>query len=434
MTDKYTEGPLISVIIPFYSSSKDGLRDIRVAINGVLRQTYKRYEIIVVDDGSPEKADDILQDFHDKVKIITQKNQGTIAARTTGVANMRGEFIAFLDHDDWWDRDKLECQIRIMQQNRDLGLVFGDLRAVDKRGKKLGFTVIDKSMQHDPTWEELICIYPLYPSSTLMRADLFNKVRFDMQFGLAGSYGDQDFHARLREITKFHYMNRCVGYYYWINDRKMADNMLANFGYFALKQWRHPNLSGKDGTQIREHFALKVRSELAVLFRRLLNEHGTIADKAMLKRYIDYEKALNSQLGPDFVEITKCKILDASLFEQDDFTCTCLFVFLSRVDYQQAFPEVYQGDLSRYLDWISDIRNGRHIDSDRGIFDKAINGTNLADSSKAVNVVKCKAEEFARLPYHIRLLQKCRNYIGNRGFLEFIRIAFTRLIKLDFRV
>jgi len=433
MPDKLKQRPLVSVIIPFYSNSDDGSRDIRVAINAVLRQTYQRYEIIVIDDGSPVKAADILRDYGGKVRIIRQPNQGTIAARNTGIANMKGDLIAFLDHDDWWDRNKLELQVRAMQEMPDTGMVFCNLRAVNKQGKNLGFTVISKEWRHDPTWEDLICIYPLYPSSSLIRAELFEKVQYDTKFGLAGSYGDQDFHARLREITRFHFQNRCLGYYYWVNDRKMADYLLANFTHFATKQWDHPNMSGPGGAAIRERFARKVRVEMGVLFRRWLNENGKKANAAMLNRYINYEKDICDKLGGDYLKYTGTKILDAGLFAPDDFTSTILYVFILRMDCQDAFPEVYQGDLSRYMDWIRRVYSGQ-ADMDKPILDQAVDRALAAGAPKIEFNVKRVDSRAIRKPFVQRLLIKSREYIEENGLFEFIKAALKRIITLDFEL
>jgi glycosyltransferase involved in cell wall biosynthesis len=104
--------PLVSVIIPVYN------RDycIRRAIDSVLAQTFKDYELIVVDDGSTDKSVEVIKIYGDAVQLITQKNAGSAAARNTGVRAARGRWIAFLDSDDEWRPEKLEWQLRYLEK------------------------------------------------------------------------------------------------------------------------------------------------------------------------------------------------------------------------------------------------------------------------------------------------------------------------------
>jgi glycosyltransferase involved in cell wall biosynthesis len=104
----------VSVIIPTYNRASC----ICDAIDSVLDQTFKDYEILVIDDGSTDDTSQILQQYNDKIKYIYQKNEGVSAARNTGILNSRGEWLAFLDSDDIWKPDKLERQIEAL---RDTG-------------------------------------------------------------------------------------------------------------------------------------------------------------------------------------------------------------------------------------------------------------------------------------------------------------------------
>lgn len=110
------ERPLISVIIPVYN----GARYLRPALESVFAQTYRPFEVIVVDDGSTDDSGVIAQSFPD-VRYIRQSNQGVAAARNHGVEAARGEFYAFLDQDDLWVPEKLKLQMDHLQHSRDLG-------------------------------------------------------------------------------------------------------------------------------------------------------------------------------------------------------------------------------------------------------------------------------------------------------------------------
>lgn len=102
----------VSVVIPFYSGSVW----LEEAILSALSQTYRPYEVIVVNDGSKENIDSIIEKYSKKVKFIFQENKGAAAARNKGMRESKGDIVAFLDSDDLWDKKKLEKQIALMIQ------------------------------------------------------------------------------------------------------------------------------------------------------------------------------------------------------------------------------------------------------------------------------------------------------------------------------
>jgi len=110
------EHPLVSVIIPVYN----GARYLRAALESVFAQTYRPFEVIVVDDGSVDDSGDIAQSFPE-VRYLRQENQGVAAARNNAIDAARGEFFAFLDQDDLWTPEKLRLQIGHLLSHPDLG-------------------------------------------------------------------------------------------------------------------------------------------------------------------------------------------------------------------------------------------------------------------------------------------------------------------------
>ncbi|WP_447411335.1 glycosyltransferase family 2 protein [Clostridium perfringens] len=111
--------PLISVVIPFYNNENTIVR----ALKSVIDQTYSNIEIILIDDGSKDKSNSIVKNFIKKecgdlnIVLLEQQNCGPSVARNKGINSSKGEFIAFLDADDSWVKDKLEIQIRAMLEN-----------------------------------------------------------------------------------------------------------------------------------------------------------------------------------------------------------------------------------------------------------------------------------------------------------------------------
>ena len=115
--------PIVSVIIPTYNRA--GL--IQEALESVLRQTFKDYEIIVVDDGSTDNTPEVLKPYRHRIRYVHQENQGISAARNWGILLSRGAYIAFLDSDDLWYPEKLEKQIAYLEAHPKVGLLYGQI-------------------------------------------------------------------------------------------------------------------------------------------------------------------------------------------------------------------------------------------------------------------------------------------------------------------
>jgi len=108
----------VSVIIPYYRAS----RTITRAVESALGQTVSPYEILIVDDGCPEDAAGATKQFGSAVTLIRKPNGGVASARNLGIEHATGEWIAFLDADDYWEPSKLEHQLTFSE---DVGLVGG---------------------------------------------------------------------------------------------------------------------------------------------------------------------------------------------------------------------------------------------------------------------------------------------------------------------
>jgi glycosyltransferase involved in cell wall biosynthesis len=111
--------PLVSAVIPAYNTEAY----LRRAIDSVLAQSYRPIECIVVDDGSTDHTAEIARSFGNRVRCIAQPNAGASAARNTGIQAAQGEYIAFLDADDYWLDTKVEHQMRVLAAHPGLRLV-----------------------------------------------------------------------------------------------------------------------------------------------------------------------------------------------------------------------------------------------------------------------------------------------------------------------
>jgi glycosyltransferase involved in cell wall biosynthesis len=102
--------PLVSIIIPTFNRAEV----LSKAIESVLHQTYTNTEIIIVDDGSTDNTQQILNRFNNRILVFSQENKGASAARNRGIQQSRGDIIAFLDSDDLWSPIKLERQVKLL--------------------------------------------------------------------------------------------------------------------------------------------------------------------------------------------------------------------------------------------------------------------------------------------------------------------------------
>lgn len=125
---------LVSVIIPTYNSASF----LPKAIDSVLKQTVSDLELIVADDGSTDDTAAVIAAIGDsRVKHLALEHRGRSPARNSGIQHAVGRYVAFLDADDWWTKDKLARQLALFAQNERLGLVFCWLRQIGPDGKLL---------------------------------------------------------------------------------------------------------------------------------------------------------------------------------------------------------------------------------------------------------------------------------------------------------
>lgn len=108
---------LVSVVIPAYNAADF----IAHALNSVLAQTYRRREVLVVNDGSTDDTVRVLQAYGDAIRIVHKSNGGLSSARNRGIREAAGEFVAFLDADDRWLPDKLARQVEILLRDPAVG-------------------------------------------------------------------------------------------------------------------------------------------------------------------------------------------------------------------------------------------------------------------------------------------------------------------------
>lgn len=170
----------ISVVIPAYNSE----RYIRRCIESVKKQTYKAYEIIVIDDGSTDDTLSIVSGISG-VKYCKQENSGPSAARNLGIEKSQGDWIALLDSDDEWTVNHLKTFVNAIKKNKEVKVYASGYFFVDENGNKKKAVVSNVSASYCGFVDDYFkCLYgdPLITSNTIIvDKNLMhsNKLRFD---------------------------------------------------------------------------------------------------------------------------------------------------------------------------------------------------------------------------------------------------------------
>ena len=164
--------PKVSVIIPAYNS----INYLPDALESALNQSFKDIEVIIVDDGSSDNTRQwVLHQTDPRVTLISQENLGKSAARNKGISQTKGKFIAFLDADDVWELSKLEEQVRCLDSNPDVGLVYTWTSLADEKGTPTGRVTASEASGR--VWKSLILKNILACGSTpMIRRECFDRV------------------------------------------------------------------------------------------------------------------------------------------------------------------------------------------------------------------------------------------------------------------
>lgn len=206
MEDKTT--PKISVIMPVFN----GAFYIEKAINSLLVQSFQDWEFIVVDDGSTDATPRILEQYTDpRIRIIRQKNGGEANARNTGLDNMRGEYLAFLDADDVYFPNALKDLSQFLDENSGYGVVFSDGQICDQEDRQLmRLTEVRPGVITGNILDALVMTPSVItvPVCTMSRISEIREhdLHFDEENNLIGT--DWDFWIRLAVHVEFGYLDK----------------------------------------------------------------------------------------------------------------------------------------------------------------------------------------------------------------------------------
>lgn len=250
---------LVSVIMPSYNTAKY----IPDSINSVLSQTYRNLELIIVDDCSTDNTDEAVKPFlsDNRIRYLkNEKNSGAAVSRNYALREAKGKWIAFLDSDDLWEKDKLEKQISFMEKN-GYKFSYTDYIEIDENSEPLGVTVtgpkvISKTKMFDYCW--MGCLTVMYDAEAV---------------GL----------IQIEDIKKNNdyamWLKVCKNADCFLLDEKLASyrkrkGSISNHGYVKLIKWHYKLYRNAEKRNPAVSAALTVRNLFWGVYKKLVYVKG----------------------------------------------------------------------------------------------------------------------------------------------------------------
>lgn len=269
---------MISIVIPTHKR----VNLLKKTINSALNQTYKDTEIIVVSDGYDKETDVYMKTIENsQIKYyVYETNKGANYARNYGVKHSEGEYIAFLDDDDQWEKDKLEKQYTEVTKNNEFGLVY--------TGNKQIYVDTNDSYTYEPTIsgdlskEIFSKNYIGSTSSVLIKKEIFNEVNgFDEKLGALQDY---DLWIRVCQITKIGVISKPLLIYYNDRNRDQISNQIDKYEDAALQIKEKYNEFFLENNELEEKFSLFISK--VIIKKYLRNNNNDIAKKISSNLFI----------------------------------------------------------------------------------------------------------------------------------------------------
>lgn len=205
--------PFISIVIPTYNHAKY----LSKALRSILDQSFQNWEAIVIDNHSADETIKIIRSYNDpRIKYLKISNNGVVAkSRNAGIKLAKGKWIAFLDSDDWWVKNKLKICYDIIKKKNKVDLIYHDLKIASNENSLFNLRKIKGRKLKKPIIIDLLINgNPISNSSVVVKKELLKKVGLineDKKFIAAEDYNTW---LKISKVTNnFYYLPYCLGYY-----------------------------------------------------------------------------------------------------------------------------------------------------------------------------------------------------------------------------
>ena len=265
--------PLVSVIMPSYNHEKF----ISTAIRSVLNQSFSDFELIIIDDASQDNSKEIIKNFKEKDNrirtIFHNKNKGIARTLNEGIDKAKGKFVAFLASDDVWTSNKLEYQLKILNNDENL-IVWSEGLIIDEEGAPTGELFTQKyrnpKRRSGNIFEELLKGNFIFGSSFIAKKENLKNFKFNERFKYLN---DWQYYVDLSRKYKYYYIPKPLAMY-----RIHGGNTnLDKEGY------------ARDHIMIGEYFLQRYGSEISrkvksKIFLSMCGGHLQLGEKEQAKR------------------------------------------------------------------------------------------------------------------------------------------------------
>ena len=202
--------PKVTILIPVYNGDEYLPQTLRC----VFAQTFRDFEILIIDDASTDRTVEIIQSFDDaRIRLLrNQTNLGIYSSRNLGMQEARGEYVCFLDHDDLCTPDRLAVQVTFMDDHPDIGLCGSFAGEVDAKGKVIEGRIRSYPTEPEEVAGKLWSGYTILNPTVILRRDDFIRhgIWHDTTFKVAGDY---DFYVRAAKKLKLANIPQVLLYY-----------------------------------------------------------------------------------------------------------------------------------------------------------------------------------------------------------------------------
>jgi glycosyltransferase involved in cell wall biosynthesis len=261
--------PLVSVIVPNYNHASY----LGMTLDAILAQTCEDFELLVVDDASSDDSPEVIEEYQKRdsriIPVLFRTNSGVSYCRNRAIEKSRGEYIAFCDADDIWNKDKLKAQIDRLETLREYDVAFSDAMIIDEHGKKTGQTFSAKYGK--PKDIEGNLFWQLCETNFINNSSVILRKRCVDTVGLLDE--------RLRYLQDWLYWICLARHFRFLS----LDSILVEYRV-------HPRSSNRDTTGYSREWTLMGKTVIdrffdlpprvkADLYYRLGNEHAFLSEK-----------------------------------------------------------------------------------------------------------------------------------------------------------
>ena len=277
--------PKISIIIPLYNQK----RYVKQAIDSILKQTYNDFEIIVVEDGSTDNPDGILRKYQNEIKVIKKRNGGLATARNVGIKESTGDYLQFLDADDFLNKDKLRLQISFMHEKNAM-ISYCEITQYDQANNKFFLSYVGNREDIFQNLYNVWHTYPLPIHSLLFKKEIFsrygyfpedlkaaedrfflsmlalnNELRF-YYFPYIG--GARRLHNLNMNKDRLHIYQNMIQFYRKVGQNRIASDFIQNQFVYSSDQMMRANMTYMYFSEIARGTSLPVLRQIRELLKR----------------------------------------------------------------------------------------------------------------------------------------------------------------------